>query len=204
MPPKEVALPDIANLDVVDAKQMVRSAIRSRRSKMTTAEAERYGDAFADTILDVVGDAPTVALYVSVHQEPATLPALVRLAEQGTRVLLPKLGPGLSRMWAWFTDTDDLREEAPGRPPSPSGEPLGPEAIEAAEAIIVPALAVDRFGHRVGQGGGWYDRMLKQKVDSARIGALIYPWELVSVELPHDGLDVPVPRALTPDGVIEL
>lgn len=197
----EVALPDISGIDVVDAKQLMRSALRNRRSKLTAKDVEGYAGGFTDSILDFAADAKTISLYVSVNNEPSTLRALDILRDRGVRVLLPKLGPGLARMWAEY-GRDGLEVEAPGRPPSPTSAALPSEAVEEADAIIVPALALNREGIRLGQGGGWYDRILKQNVTD-RVGALIYPWELVSVPLPHDEQDVRIPWALLPGDIVE-
>ncbi|WP_182354290.1 5-formyltetrahydrofolate cyclo-ligase [Flaviflexus huanghaiensis] len=197
----EVALPDISGIDVVDAKQLMRSALRTRRSKLTAKEVEDFKDGFTDSILEFAGDAKTVSLYVSVNNEPVTLRALDILRDRGVRVLLPKLGPGLARMWAEF-GKGGLAIEAPGRPPSPISDALPSETIEEADAIIVPALALNHRGIRLGQGGGWYDRILKLNVTD-KVGALIYPWELVSVPLPHDEQDVSIPWALLPGEIVE-
>lgn len=201
---KEIDLPNLTNLDVVDAKQLVRSAVRARRSKMSKAEIDRYGELFAQRIMEFAAHTTTVALYVSVNEEPATYRALELLQDNDRGILLPKLGPGLARMWAWYEGIDRLIEDAPGRPPSPDSEPLGSDAIEQVGAVIVPALAVDHRGRRVGQGGGWYDRMLKQDVSGAATGALIYPWELVSVDLPYDEMDRGVQAAILPEEIISL
>ena len=120
-----------------------------------------------------MADAKTIAMYVSVKNEPDTYLALDTLSELGVRILLPKLGPGLNRMWA------AVRVRRPGErssrsPPSPKGDPLSAEVIEEADVIIVPALAVNQSGTRLGQGGGWYDRMLKQNVTD-KVGALDLP-----------------------------
>ena len=197
---EEVALPDLSGIDLVDAKQMVRSILRARRSKMTAKEVEDYALALTDTIIEFAADAKTIAMYVSVKSEPGTRHALEALHSRGCRILLPKLGPGLARMWAEYSG-DDLEVQAPGRPPSPKGEPVPSEAVEEADAIIVPGLAIDKSGMRLGQGGGLYDLILKQDV-TENVAALIYPWEYVAEPLPHDDQDVHVPWALTPTGKI--
>lgn len=198
----EVALPDVSDFDIVDAKQMIRSVLRDRRSKLTAKDLSKYAPAFAETITEFVADAKTIAMYVSVKNEPDTYLALDTLSELGVRILLPKLGPGLNRMWAEY-ECDDLVSEAPGRPPSPKGDPLPAEVIEEADVIIVPALAVNQSGTRLGQGGGWYDRMLKQNVTD-KVGALIYPWEFVSNSLPYDEQDVHVPWVLQPGTITKV
>jgi len=84
----------------------------------------------------------------------------------------------------------------------PTGPRLGPAAIADADAILVPALAVDRGGHRLGRGGGHYDRTLallsRLRADPLppRI-ALIYDDELLGA-VPFDELDQPVTAIVTP------
>ena len=191
-------------LDIVDAKQIVRSEVRARRSKMSDAEVARFGEQFATQIMEFSAETTTVALYVSTAHEPSTMLALDLLRDNDVGVLLPKLGPGLNRMWAWYEGSDRLIVDAPGRPPSPDSEPLGPEAVEQVGCLIIPALAIDRNGHRVGQGGGWYDRMLKQNIDGIHTAAVVYPWELVSVDLPFDEMDRSVAHVILPDQIVRL
>lgn len=200
----KVDLPDVTDLDVVDAKQVIRSRIRDRRSKMTAAQIESYGEDFAQMVAQFASNTTTVAMYASVNSEPSTWKALQLLHENDYGILLPKLGPGLARMWAWYEGEDRLVTDAPGRPLSPDSEPLNSDAIEQVGAIIIPALAVDRSGHRIGQGGGWYDRMLKLDVSGADIGAMIYPWELVDIDLPYDEMDRTAEWAILPDQLIKL
>ena len=79
------------------------------------------------------------------------------------------------------------------------GEPLPPEALDA---VVVPALAFDRRGFRLGQGKGYYDRFLKRLArDALTVGFV--PEALVLDELPTDPWDVPVRAIVTEAGVLE-
>lgn len=94
-------------------------------------------------------------------------------------------------------------------PPLSAAAPLSPTTPPATDAttlrnaslIILPALAVDRHGTRLGRGGGWYDRALTYRAPNAPIIAVCWPWELVASDLPREPHDVPVDALLTPDGV---
>ena len=130
---------------------------------------------------------------------PAPDSLLDRLAERDIEVLLPVLGPHLARSWGDFRGSRDLAERAPGRPPEPSGDALPAEAITRADALIIPALAVDRGGRRLGQGGGWYDRMLPLRRDDVIVFAMVYDDELVPGPLPTEPHDEIVDAVITPD-----
>lgn len=180
----------LAGLGSADAKEELRKAIRAEREKLTTRARKRAADGYAQVVGDLpqVRSAKCVAAYVSRANEPGTVPLLERLAARGTRILLPVLGTGLQRDWALFTSTDDLQVRAPGRPPEPGGDTLGPEALAEADAIVAPALAVDTTGGRLGQGGGWYDRVLAYARPDVYVVALVFPEEL------YDAQTRPLPR----------
>lgn len=196
---KPLGLPNTEGLEIEDAKAELRKVIRHRRRSLSAKKLELFADDLVDTGLTAVGDASTVALYVSVGNEPSTVKLLDALYARNVRVLLPALGPGLMRQWAWYQGSQDLAERAPGRPPEPSGERLPAEAIMSADLVITPALAVDGLGNRLGQGGGWYDRMLKLLDPEVPVFAMVYDEELVStLVLPTDEYDVTVHAIITP------
>jgi 5-formyltetrahydrofolate cyclo-ligase len=180
--------------EITDLKEELRRAIRARRARMTTQARDFAGRGFAHVIggLPEIKAATIASAYVARPTEPATVPLLELLAERGTRILLPVLGTGLQRDWAWFAGVEDLQVRAPGRPPEPSGPTLGAEALADAEAIVVPALAVDTSGVRLGQGGGWYDRVLRHAPATAVVIAMVYPDEVYDARtrpLPHEEHD---------------
>lgn len=192
-------LPDTAGLDLEEAKELLRAAIRERRAHRSEKERADAAAAFAQHALEAVGDARCVSVYVSRPTEPGTLPLLEALHDRGVRLLLPVLGPRLERGWAEFRSIEDLQERAPGRPPEPSGPVLPGEAIAQAEVVLAPALAVDVRGTRLGQGGGWYDRVLKHLPAGRHVFALVHDDELVDDRfLPCSELDVPVDAVITP------
>ncbi|WP_067780113.1 5-formyltetrahydrofolate cyclo-ligase [Actinomyces vulturis] len=193
------SLPDTGWLTHDDAKERLRSVLRSHRARQphpSHGHNERCHH-FAEHALLAIGSADTVACYVSVGNEPCTRLLLEQLEAEQRRVLLPVLGPGLSRSWGYFRGIADLSERAPGRPPEPSGEALEAEAIAEAGTIIVPALAVDRHGHRLGQGGGWYDRVLPLRNPNAEVFAMVYADELVNQDLPIQHHDQPIDAVVT-------
>ncbi len=199
----------VAGMEPSDAKGALRRAIRERRSARTARQRAQAATAFADVLetLPAVRDAKCVAAYAARPSEPGTEVLLERLAAQGKRVLLPVLGTGLARDWAEYVPGEELRERAPGRPPEPGGPALGAEAVAEADVVIAPALAVDTAGRRLGQGGGWYDRVLTLAREDVPVVALVFPEEIYDGEarpLPVEAHDRMIPLVATPQGWREL
>ncbi|MPV38633.1 5-formyltetrahydrofolate cyclo-ligase [Georgenia subflava] len=196
----QVSLPRTDGYETEDAKQALRRIVREARKQRPEGERARAAERFAANGLAAVGEARRVAAYVSRPTEPSSLPLLEALRERGTAVLLPVLGPGLHREWAEYRSADDLQVRAPGRPPEPSGDVLPAEAVADVDVVIAPALAIDAAGTRLGQGGGWYDRMLKLTRPGTPVFGMIFEEELIAdVLLPVDEHDVPVPAVITPE-----
>ncbi len=195
--------PDLLGLEPEDAKASLRAAILAQRE---TRSERRRSDAAAGfaIILGAIPDvreARTVALYAARRFEPHTNLALEKLHAAGKQILFPVLGTGLQRQWACFRGLDDLVQRAPGRPPEPSGEALGIDAIAQADAVIVPALAVDTAGSRLGHGGGWYDRALGHVRPGVKVIAMVFPDEVYDATthpLPQEDHDRPVDGVATP------
>ncbi len=150
--------------------------------------------------------ARTVAAYVSVGSEPGTLALLDALRARGVRVLLPVLLPDNDLDWGTYTGEGSLaRVRRGGRMTllEPAGERLGPDAVTKADAVLLPGLAVDARGMRLGRGGGSYDRVLARL---HRAGArpvlvvLLYGSEVVG-RVPVEPHDRPVHAVVTPSGV---
>ena len=122
-------------------------------------------------------------------------------------MLLPALGSGLSRDWAWLASPAEFVVRAPGRPPEPVGPTLGAQALTEADVVIVPALAVDTAGARLGQGGGWYDRVLEHARPDALIVAVVFDDEIHDADtdpLPCEPHDRTVDVVATPRGARRL
>jgi 5-formyltetrahydrofolate cyclo-ligase len=144
--------------------------------------------------------AATVAAYVSVGREPGTGPLLAALAAAGKRVILPLLQPDDDLDWAVYRGPDSLVSARRGLL-EPVGTPLGPYAIGTADCVIVPGLAVDRTGLRLGRGGGSYDRALG-RVPVGTFTCVVLQASEVRDEVPADAHDRRVTAVVTEDGVI--
>jgi len=194
-----------SGLEVYEVKEELRRALRARRATMSPHALEAAGMGLAKVVAGVpaVEQAGCVAAYVSRPTEPPTQPLLERLAARGIRIMLPVLGAGLRRDWAWYRGPGDLQIRAPGRPAEPAGPPLGADALTEAQAIIAPALAVDTDGGRLGQGGGWYDRVLRHAPADALVIATVFDEEVYDAAvrpLPREPHDRAVDIVATPSG----
>jgi 5-formyltetrahydrofolate cyclo-ligase len=134
--------------------------------------------------------AGTVAAYVSVGTEPDTRGLIFALWKRGSYVLLPVLQADGDLDWASYEGPESLAA-APRGLLEPTERRRGVTAITSADLVVVPALAVDRGGRRLGRGGGSYDRALARVGPAIPTVALLYQGELVS-EVPAGPCDQPV------------
>ena len=143
------------------AKLALRDQLVTARGRLPLAELAGRARAVSDTFLAApeVRRAATVAAYVSVGREPGTGILLEALAAAGKRVILPLLQKDFDLDWAEYTGADDLVSAGRGLL-EPLAPPLGADAVATADVVVVPGLAVDRTGLRLGRGGGSYDRAL--------------------------------------------
>jgi 5-formyltetrahydrofolate cyclo-ligase len=142
-------------------KLALRDQLVTDRGRLSVAEIGVRARALASFLLghEQVRRAASVAAYVSVGREPGTGPLLDGLVAMGKRVVLPLLQPDNDLDWAPYQGPTSLTPAARGLL-EPATTPLGPEAVATADVVLVPGLAVDRTGLRLGRGGGSYDRAL--------------------------------------------
>ena len=136
-----------------------------------------------------------IAAYLPMDREPGSVELLDGLRDGGTEILLPVVVPG-GLDWVIHRRGTEL-VPGPLGTREPAGPRLGAAAVATADALLVPALGVDRTGTRLGRGGGYYDRALALVDGGATIAALLHDGELVD-RLPRDPWDRPVTAAVTP------
>ena len=181
------------------SKIALRDRLLTSRRALTPDELTSAAASVQGHILSLVRrERPTIiAAYVPVGREPGGADLVMSLSAHA-RVLLPVLLPDGDLDWAVFapplvTGPRGLRE--------PGGPRLGVTAVSSADLVIVPALAVDRRGLRMGRGGGSYDRALSRLPGPGEplVVALLHDGELVEV-VPAEPHDRPVGAAITPGG----
>ena len=179
-------------------KVALRRQVSAQRQKTNHIERTVSGKSLRDNVLSLpeIQMAGTVAAYVSVGTEPETRGLIYALWKRGTYVLLPLLLDDFDLDWASYEGPDSLAEGPRGLL-EPTEPPRGVQAVTSADLVIVPALAVDRGGMRLGRGGGSYDRALARVGAAVPTVALIYDHELLD-EVPAGDHDQPVRMVARP------
>jgi len=177
------------------AKKLLRAEVLARRRAMTEADRAGAGRQLRDALLEMpeMQMAGTVAAYVSVGTEPDTRGLIFALWKRGSYVLLPVLQADGDLDWASYEGPDSLGS-GPRRLLEPTEPRRGVTAITSADLVIVPAVAVDQAGRRLGRGGGSYDRALARVGPRIQTVALLYEGELVG-QVPAGPHDQPVRTA---------
>ncbi|MGP0221936.1 MULTISPECIES: 5-formyltetrahydrofolate cyclo-ligase [unclassified Paenarthrobacter] len=189
--------------DIRRSRRLHRRTLTPEQMAAAGASIAGHGMAWAEKRSN--GTEASFAIYVGVAHEPPTLPLIASLYDAGHRVLLPVCEAGRRLSWVYWTpDTAFVRSDfAPID--EPEGERLDSSVAAGVAGIFMPATAVDRDGNRIGQGGGYYDRLL-QGFDASGgrppTIAVVYDDDLLpSGAIPAEEFDQPVPEALTPSGI---
>jgi 5-formyltetrahydrofolate cyclo-ligase len=180
-----------------------RDRLTRARADQTPESHAREASALVSAVSKVTSG--TVCAYLPFGTEPGTTALVDALAAGGARVLLPVIRPEPGPLdWAEYTGEADLVASRFRGIREPGGKRLGSEAVGAAELVLVPALAVDHRGVRLGRGAGHYDRSLVFAAAGVPLLAVVRDEELVE-RLPGEPHDVRMSGALTPArGVLDL
>ena len=173
-------------------KCALRREMAEKKRLLSAAQIESASLHLAEKLFDCpeYHGAAAVYAYLSFNQEVRTRPVILRAWADGKRVAVPKIADGAMR-FVWIEDFDHLR---PGAFGIPEPEVDGSVADDPRALVLVPGLAFDRRGHRVGYGGGYYDRFLADEREHPLI-ALCYDFQLRD-HLDAESHDIPVHRVL--------
>ncbi|SEH65821.1 5-formyltetrahydrofolate cyclo-ligase [Mycolicibacterium rutilum] len=188
-------------------KAELRAAVIARRRALTARVRDEEARALLTHVAAVATAGQTVCAYVPVGSEPGSPELLDTLHGNGVRVLLPIArhdAAGVPQPLLWGVYVPGELVAARFGLKEPTGPTLPPDAVVEAATVLVPALAVDHAGVRLGRGAGFYDRTLTVTSPAARLIAVVRDDELVD-QLPAEPHDVPMTHALTPRaGVVAL
>ncbi|HWV48028.1 MAG TPA: 5-formyltetrahydrofolate cyclo-ligase [Microbacterium sp.] len=190
--------------DIEHAKRALRAELRERRQLLSDAQRDAAASAIAgrlDELIDTLG-ARSISCFLSTTTEPGTREFVARAVRRGIRVLLPVTRADGLLDWAVADDTDEVSEGLFGLP-EPTGEVLGPIAVNDVDLMIIPAAAVDETGMRLGWGRGYFDKTLGSMEKCPPVYAVIYDSEVLE-SLPREVHDQPVTGVVTPTRTLTL
>ena len=177
-------------------KRRLREALAERRRRVPPERAARAGEAVRVLLAswERFLAAPRVALYAALPDELPSRPCFEEVVASGRPALLPRIEPDGRLGFRVVTRWGELRPGRYGVPtPTRDAEPaaLGPEDL-----VLVPGVAFDRQGMRVGRGGGYYDRTFAARSGGPLLCGVAYAFQLVSA-VPHDSRDRPMDAIVT-------
>ena len=188
--------------NLVAAKQALRAEIRERRRNITEHERAEATAAITEHLKHLVAarGVKKLSCYLATPSEPETRPFLTWAYDNGIEVLLPVSRDDGLLDWAIANDSPDENIGMYGLP-EPTGELVGPIAINGVDLIIVPASAVDKQGVRMGWGRGYFDKTLGSMGKRPPVYAIVFDSEYVD-SLPREVHDQPVTGVVTPSALI--
>ncbi|WP_460799054.1 5-formyltetrahydrofolate cyclo-ligase [Microbacterium sp. GXF0217] len=190
--------------DIEHAKRALRAELRERRQLLSDAQRDAAASAIAlrlDELIETL-EARSISCFLSTTTEPGTREFVASAVRRGIRVLLPVTRADGLLDWAVADDTDEVAEGLHGLP-EPTGEVLGPIAVDDVDLMIIPAAAVDESGMRLGWGRGYFDKTLGSMQKCPPVYAVIYDSEVLD-SLPREVHDQPVTGVVTPTRTLTL
>jgi len=183
-------------------KSDIRREILRQRDTMTRSRIAKESRAVLKRLicLGPVQRASTMMAYLSFKSEVITDGLILWGLTEGRRIAVPCCDPESRKLTPCLIG--GLDEVVAGHygirePRAHLSRPLPPEVLDA---VIVPAVAFDRRGYRIGYGGGYYDRFLMQAPQAARIG-IAFACQIVD-RVPVADHDIPMDGIVTGEGVI--
>ena len=173
-------------------KTALRREIREKKKAMSMEEIEtrsaRLGELFAQT--EAYKNAETIYGYMPYNQEVRTVPILEQAIRDGKRVAVPKVYGDIMK-FIYLEDLTQVEKSDMGIPEPVADEPV---AEDQTALVLMPGLAFDKEGHRIGYGGGFYDKFLMAEPNHPTV-ALCYDFQMYA-HLDTEEFDIPVDMVL--------
>lgn len=204
--------------DLDERKSQLRSSIRQARKQRSTEEREQHAEKVAELLTSRISPQALVGGFLPMKTEPDIGLFLTRHSQRGGKVIVPVMEPKRQLSWAeWWPGAETAQKDS-----FPVTQPVGPrhtfedfllsetsaESQTAAPVLLMPALAIDGNGMRLGQGGGYYDRLLARLSDEGTavslVGVLFSQEFLEPGSIPAAPWDQPVDAVVTEKGFFPL
>jgi 5-formyltetrahydrofolate cyclo-ligase len=190
--------------DIEQEKRALRADLRERRQLLSDQQREAAASGITEQLEALVSahDARSISCFLSTTTEPDTRQFITGAVQRGIRVLLPITRADGLLDWAVADDTDEVAEGLFGLP-EPTGEVLGPIAVNDVDLMIIPAAAVDAEGTRLGWGRGYFDKTIGSMENCPPVYAVTYDSEVLDF-LPRELHDQSVTGVVTPTRTLHL
>lgn len=176
-------------------KIALRREIREKKRAMIQEQICTFSDQLARKFFasEAYQNAKTIYGYLPYNQEVRTVPMLEQALKDGKRVAVPKVY-GEQMRFIYLEDLSQVEKGYAGIP-----EPIadGPIADDPCALVLMPGLAFDPQGHRIGYGGGFYDKFLMNEPNHPTV-ALCYGFQMFE-KLDTEDHDIPVDLVLWSD-----
>lgn len=171
-------------MDKVELRRMIREKKRAMSPEDIELRSRLLGEKFAECTQ--YRDAKTIYGYLPYNQEVRTIPMLERALADGKRVAVPKVY-GDEMKFIYMDDLSKIEKGYAGIPEPIADEPV---ADDPTALVLMPGLAFDPAGHRIGYGGGFYDKFLAREPEHPTV-ALCYEFQMLP-QLETEKFDIPV------------
>ncbi len=181
-------------------RRAIAADIRAGANASICAHLSRYIESL-DLDLDMDGKGVMVAAFMATAEEVDLHQWRAAYLLQGGRIALPRINPGRTMTFHEYTADTTLEPHRYGilEPESSSGV----VAAEALQVVLVPLVAFDRNGARLGMGGGYYDRYLVGLANTAITVGVAFACQRSDEPLPTESWDMPMQAVVTENGVLE-
>jgi 5-formyltetrahydrofolate cyclo-ligase len=175
-------------MDKKELRKQIRELKRAMTEEQIVSSSQRLGELFLAS--EFYKNAKTIYGYLPYNQEVRTVPMLQQALRDGKRVAVPKVFGSEMR----FIYLEDLTAVEKGYAGIPEPVADGPVAEDTTALVLMPGLAFDAQGHRIGYGGGFYDRFLEDEPNHPSL-ALCYDFQMLE-HLETEAHDIPVDQVI--------
>ena len=197
---KRRAFPDA----LIPDKQEIRSRLRARRQGLDPRAARHKSHRVTQNLVSLPGfqNARCIAMYSSLAEEAGTREMMIAALRQQKKIAVPKVyGRDMQLLRVCDVERDLALQGAFGIM-EPDPDLCDPVPLDEVDWFVVPGVAFDRFGSRVGFGAGYYDRLLPRKRPDAGVVGVAFDFQVVHALPAHEG-DHPMDAVITDEAVYE-
>lgn len=182
-------------------KHGVRKKARLTRDSLSKEDTSGWSRKICSSLLHILDGESPVMVYASKEREVDTRVLISGLLERGTRVVVPIIEREGRRLRLSYLDTMDVLSPSTFSVPEPVGHEIPADPADV-KVVVVPMMAFDRHGHRLGYGAGYYDRFLSKNPHMEKIGVAFSCQEMDLI--PADENDVRMDIIVTEKDVIKV